>query len=250
MPKCESCPSPRCRYYLRGGRCVLDVDEPVSIPAIAAELGVSEATVKRLLEQGIEKYAAAMHDLDPNYFSTAKAFLCEPVIPDRIKASRRAPRVASPVLACGPGDARGALSDGDPMKINPTFLCMIAELKCERNITAAHEQRLDAAAVTGDPMRFNAELERVRAEAPEHDAGSEPDAFEIHKRNPHLTQLMRWTRVEAGPAKDGATAPERPITADDIRRYGLRARRVEILPNLQALADATDARGDRMGTGK
>jgi hypothetical protein len=232
---------------------VLDVDEPAAVPAIAAELGVSEATVKRLLDSALEKYAAAMPDLDPDYFSTAKAgFFArrEPVISDLPQPDPRASRVVDPPLADHRCDARRAPFDGDPMTPNRTFLCMLAELKLERNLTAAQEQQLLTAAATGESSRFVAELDRVRAAAAEHDAGSEPDAFEVHKRNPDLAQFMRWTRVEAAQTKDGQTPPERQLTADDIRNHGMRARRVVILPNLRELADATAARGDRMGTGE
>jgi hypothetical protein len=68
------------------------------------------------------------------------------------------------------------------------------------------------------------------------------DAFDRNQFNPQLATLMQWTRVQL---PDGT---ERPMTAADVRKHG--SREFRILSNLRELADATDARGDRMGTGK
>jgi hypothetical protein len=227
---------------------VLDVDEPVAVPAIAAELGVSEATVKRLLASALEKYAAAMPDLDPDYFSTAEAgFFArrEPVISELPQPEQRAPRAAYLLADPPSGDARGALLDGKPMTdMTRTLLCKLAELKLERNITAAQEQQLLTAAATGEQSRFAAELDRIKAAAPQHDAGSEPDAFEVHKHNQDLATFIRWTRVEERSVRADGTeqVSERRIAIDDIRKHG--ARSVSVLPNLRELADATAARGE------
>lgn len=59
--------------------------------------------------------------------------------------------------------------------------------------------------------------------------GDGNDAYEATRHNPHMPALMRTCRV----------------TAADVRKHG--ARQFTVLPNLQELAAATDARGDAMG---
>lgn len=82
ITKCSSCPSQRCRYYLRGRRCVLDIEhgrEHTHV-AIAAAVGLSERHVQRVEQQSLAKLRAlpasvlgelrALLDLDRDFLST------------------------------------------------------------------------------------------------------------------------------------------------------------------------------------
>jgi hypothetical protein len=272
----EGCTGRACPNLLPCGLCLLTSLEVFRVEGrqpgqatIAALLGVDERTVRRDEVAALAKLRldAAARALAADTGITVKSSTEKRPTPGpnvrskrdlaqtRFRASRAAADVGPHTSLRGDG-VRGALIPGDPMTMNRTLLCKLAQLKTERAITAEHEQQLIAAAATGDPSRFDAEAARVTAAAPARNEGSEPDAYEVHKHNPDLPLLMRWTRVELSPAElkaqglePGALA-ERRITAADVAKHGLPARKFVTLPNLAELAAATAARGDRMGGGK
>lgn len=121
------------------------------------------------------------------------------------------------------------------MKIPPTLVCQLNDARARLQISEADVTKLLSFAAAGDVPRFEQELRRLEATSDEHTAGTEPNAFEVHKTNPALLGAMRACGV----------------TAADVATFGPRKSLAErTVPNLRELADNTDARGDRMGTGK
>ncbi len=84
----------------------------MTLAAIAAELGIGETTVRRVLEAALAKLLAGAeeHDLDPIFFSTViVTFLGGERRKSEIRAeAERMPRVSPPASSLAPGETRHA----------------------------------------------------------------------------------------------------------------------------------------------
>lgn len=98
-PSGSVCPSQRCRFYLAGCRCALDVEREHTVVEIAIVLRISESQARRDLESALAKLR---EELDSDNFSTENATISRP--PRRFSVGfgsgdEHAPRVAPPLLS-------------------------------------------------------------------------------------------------------------------------------------------------------
>lgn len=107
-PSGAECPSQRCRYYVSGCKCVLDVECEHTLVEIAITFRISEAQVRLDEARALAKLRQIL-DLDFDNSSSGSPPFLPPVLrfaPDVPSGEERAPHVIKSIIGAGSGVRR------------------------------------------------------------------------------------------------------------------------------------------------